>query len=136
MPGKRRGNDDGRHVAQLPEELAVQVVGTYLVLAAGDDLGALLVLPHEGRGPVALLVAIHAPDLFPSLLVERCQEGVLFVIVDNVDALAVKNRGSSSAPTEEHRIRVPFLGPELLAVHVVTKQPDVAEIRVDAFAFR
>src|SRR6266704_1842876 len=72
--GKRRGNDDRRHAAQLPEEVAVQIVGANSHGSRGDQLGALAAVPDVGRGPVALLVPLDAPDLLAGLLVEGEQE--------------------------------------------------------------
>src|SRR5947199_10147 len=77
--GKRRGNDDRRHAAQLPEEVAVQIVGANSHGSRGDQLGALAAVPDVGRGPVALLVPLDAPDLLAGLLVEGEQEGLVVV---------------------------------------------------------
>src|ERR1051325_1630664 len=78
--GVGRRNGDARHAAQRPEQLAVEAVAGDAARAGGDDLRARAVLPHEGRGPVALLVAGGAPEFLAGALVEREQLGLLVVV--------------------------------------------------------
>ena len=133
--GERRRRDVHRHPAQLPEQLAVQIVRTDLVHARGDDLGAQLVLPDERRRPVLDLFALDAPELLAGLLVERDDERLGGVVVDDDEAILVergRRRRAEGLPAVERR---QLLGPDRLAVEIERgHDAGAAEVHVDAFA--
>ena len=131
---ERRGNRDRRHAAQFPEQLAVQIVGAHAARAGRDDFGALAVLPYERRGPVAAFVARHAPDLFAGLRVQRFQERLLVVVVDDVETTLVQHGRRRRAPAVAHAKRTQRLRPEQLAVAVEAEDANAAEVGVDALA--
>ena len=59
--GKRRRDVDGRHPGQLPQHVAVEIVGTGLDRAGHDELGSPVVPPHERRRPVSADLALPLP---------------------------------------------------------------------------
>src|SRR5260370_1867923 len=82
--GEWRGNDDGRHPTQFPQQFAVQVVRANLPRARGNDLGAPVVLPNVRRGPVAGFVAFYPPALLACLFFEHSHKGPSLVLVFHV----------------------------------------------------
>ena len=98
--GERRGNGDGRHAGELPQQVAVEVVGAHAVGAGGDDLGPLLVLPDEGGRPVGALVPRNAPDLVAGLRAQREQVRLIVVVVLDIEAAVVQHRRRGGAPPQ------------------------------------
>src|SRR6185436_2611319 len=90
--GERLRDRDRVHAAEAPQLLAVEIVGAHLRGAGGDELGALLVAPDEGRGPIGALVTVDPPQLASGRRVERHDEGLLLVVVDD-EELAVREHG-------------------------------------------
>src|SRR5882672_3075396 len=88
--------------AQLPEQLAVEVVRARLAGAHGDNLGADLVLPDKGRRPVALLLALNLPKLFAVTGVVGRQGRALLVVADDVEATPVQRWRRRRAPAHPH----------------------------------
>ena len=120
----------------MPQEISLFVVRAHLVGARRDHLRAEFVLPHEGRGPVAALFASVAPQLLAGRGVERHQEGLVLVVVHDVELPVVHDRRCSRTPAEArpHHLEAPL--PDRLAVHREGEDADVAEVGVDPLAVR
>src|SRR5262249_44322863 len=129
----RRDAEDG-HTAELPQRLALQVVRAHLARARRHDLGPLPALPDKRRCPVALLVPGNAPKVLACPLVESGQEGVVLVVVDDIEAVAVQDGRGARAPAHARLLARPGALPEFLALEVIAVQAKVAEVGVDALA--
>src|SRR5262249_41621835 len=102
----------GAYAAKLPQHLARgRVVGAHL-LAAGDDLSPLAVLPDERRAPARLLVAIDAPQLLAVLLVQRHEERLLLIVALDEEPIAVERGRAAGAPAGHHLVGAQVLVPE------------------------
>ena len=132
--GERLRDRDGVHPPEAPQLAAVEVVRAHQVAAGGHELGAALVLPDEGRGPVRALVAVVPPALHPGLGVERHQERLLVVVVDDVERPVVQHRRGRGTPPETRVRRLEAPLPDDGALHVEGVDADVAEVGVDPLA--
>src|SRR5690606_30108135 len=87
----------GRHARELPQQLAVAVVGADALRAGRHDFGAQRIAPHEWRGPALMFLAGDFPQLLAGARVERNDERLLGVVVDDVEAVAVDGGGAAGA---------------------------------------
>jgi hypothetical protein len=88
---ERSRNGDRGHAGELPEELPVEIVASYLVRARRHDFRPYVVLPDVRRRPVAPLLARHPEDLLPRCGVEGEKIRALFVVVHEIEPSAVKD---------------------------------------------
>ena len=94
------------------------------------------VLPHVGRGPVALLVPIHAPHLLAAALVQGQEVRLLFVVIDQVQPVAMQHGRGGGAPAGPHGVRRQRLRPHRAAFHVEAEHAHVPEAGVHPLAVR
>ena len=128
------GDRDRGATGEFPEQAAVERVRPRLAGAGRDEFRPHAVLPDEGRGPVALLVAGHSPGLAARLRVERRHEGVVFVVVHHVEPAAVQHGRGRRPPARPHRPRPPPVLPHTLAFHVEADDTDARKRGVDPLA--
>ena len=104
---------------QLPEQLAVQIVGAHALRPRGHELRSQVVLPDERRRPVlALLVALDLPHLLAGVLVEGGEERAGGVVVDDVQPVVVEDRRRGGPHLQQRVVDVELPGPDGLAAHV------------------
>ena len=94
-----RRDHDGGHARQLPQQSAVESVGTDPVRAGGHDLRAFGVVPDVRRRPVGPFVAVRAPYLGAGLGAQRRDVRLLLVVDHQVEPAVVQHRRRRRAPT-------------------------------------
>ena len=130
----RRGQQ--RHSPELPQQPAVEVVGADPPGRGGHDLGAQGVLPDEWSRPgVPGLVALDPPHVLAGRGVERGQERLRGVVVEDVEPAVVQRRRRRGGHRLHGVERPDVAAPDLLALEVEGRhQPDGPEVDVDALA--
>src|SRR5206468_3670273 len=130
-----RRNIERRHSLELPQQLSVEIIGANPARAVRHDLGAYVVLPYERRGPVVGLVPIDPPQLAAALPVERHDEGLVRVVVDDIQPVLVEDRRGASSELVAAVERAELTCPYRLAAQVERgDETDGAEVDVDALA--
>src|SRR5262249_2814816 len=107
VAGKRRRNRNKRHPAELPEKLAVKIIGTDPAGTGRNDFGLQLVFPNLRSGPVTAFLTIDPPDLVASLPVQCDDKRLLFIVIHDIQPVLVKHRGSGCPPAKAGLERTP-----------------------------
>src|SRR5271169_2150545 len=92
MSAERTRRGENRHSFQLPQELAFEVVRTNLARRGSHDLRPEFVFPNKRSRPAFVFFAADPPELFAGFLVERGEEGLRGVVVDDVQAVLMQRR--------------------------------------------
>src|SRR5580704_12748241 len=135
MRAERRRRGENRHALQLPKELAFEIVRTNLARGGGDDFRAQVVFPDEWSSPAFVFFARHSPQFFAGFLVERGEEGLRGVVVDDVQTVLVQRGRGAGAVLAAAVQSADIPGPDGLAVEIQRReQSDGSEVNVYALA--
>jgi hypothetical protein len=132
--GERCRDGDRGHAAAFPKRFPIEVIRTDAFRAGSDKFDAFFVLPDVRSGPVAFFIAIDAPELAAGFGVQSEGEGLVVVVVDDVEPAIVEDWRSGGAPAVAGFGRSPIGGPEFAAIQVVTEKADPGKMRIDPFA--
>ena len=131
---ERRRDREDRLALQLPQLLAVEIIRRHPIDPGNHQFGSLRVLPHERRRIIRLFIAGNLPDHLARALVERKQRRFFFVVIGEVDAIAVDHGRHRRAPGVACFVRLEAMRPEQVAVEVVAKQAEISEEDVEPLA--